>query len=58
MRGTYKMINAVGRDIPEKVLQDTGMKVFQGAYARHNQTYKKAAPDGPRHCGSQGKQDG
>ncbi len=38
------MINAVGRDIPEKVLQDTGMKVFQGAYARHNQTYKKAAP--------------
>lgn len=38
------MINAVGRDIPEKVLQDTGMQVFQGAYARHNQTYKKAAP--------------
>ncbi len=38
------MINAVGRDIPEKVLQDTGMKVFQGTWARHNETYTKAAP--------------
>jgi len=44
MRGIYKMINSVGRDIPDKVLQETGKKVFQGAYARHNEVYQKAAP--------------
>ncbi|MBR6271235.1 MAG: citrate lyase subunit alpha [Lachnospiraceae bacterium] len=38
------MINAVGRDIPEKVLQDLNMKPFAGTYARNGEEYKKAAP--------------
>lgn len=44
MRGIYNMINKVGRDIPEEVLKATGKEVFQGAYARDNYEYKKAAP--------------
>ena len=38
------MINAVGRDIPEKVLKDLNMKPFAGTYARNGEEYKKAAP--------------
>ena len=38
------MINAVGRDIPEKVLQDLNMKPFAGTYARNGEVYQKAAP--------------
>ncbi|MBQ0026582.1 MAG: citrate lyase subunit alpha [Lachnospiraceae bacterium] len=38
------MKNAVGREIPAKVLKDTGMKVFKGTYAKNGQEYKKAAP--------------
>jgi citrate lyase subunit alpha/citrate CoA-transferase len=38
------MINSVGRDIPEQVLKDTGMKVFQGSRARNAEEYVKAAP--------------
>ena len=38
------MINAVGRDIPEKVLQDLNMKPFAGTYARNAEVYQKAAP--------------
>ncbi|MBQ9388513.1 MAG: citrate lyase subunit alpha [Lachnospiraceae bacterium] len=38
------MINAVGRDIPEKVLQDLNMKPFAGTYARNGEEYRKAAP--------------
>jgi len=30
IRGIYKMINAVGRDIPEEILKATGKEVFQG----------------------------
>jgi citrate lyase subunit alpha/citrate CoA-transferase len=44
MRGICKMINSVGRDIPEQVLKDTGMKVFQGSRARNAEEYVKAAP--------------
>ena len=44
MRGIYKMINAVGREIPEKVLKATGKEAFKGAYAYDNHEYKKAAP--------------
>lgn len=38
------MRNAVGREIPEEVLKITGKEVFQGAFARDNYEYKKAAP--------------
>ena len=38
------MINAVGRDIPEQVLKDTGMDIFRGTYANNGKVYKKAAP--------------
>ena len=38
------MINAVGRDIPEKVCQDLHMKPFAGTYARNGEVYQKAAP--------------
>lgn len=38
------MINAVGRDIPEKVLADLNMKPFAGTYARNGEVYQKAAP--------------
>jgi len=38
------MKNAVGREIPAKVLKDTGMKAFKGTYARNGEVYKKAAP--------------
>ena len=44
MRGIYKMINAVGREIPEEVLKATGKEAFKGAYAYDNYEYKKAAP--------------
>ena len=44
MRGIYKMINAVGREIPEEVLKATGKEAFKGAYAYDNHEYKKAAP--------------
>ena len=44
MRGICKMINAVGRDIPQEVIDATGKKVFEGVYAYDNYEYKKAAP--------------
>ena len=44
MRGIYKMINAVGREIPEEVLKATGKEAFKGAYAYDNYEYTKAAP--------------
>ena len=37
------MINSVGREIPDELLKN-GKEVYQGAYYRHNKTYKKAAP--------------
>ena len=42
MRGIYKMINAVGREIPEEVLKATGKEAFKGAYAYDNYEYTKA----------------
>ena len=44
MRGIYKMINAVGREIPEEVLKATGKEPFKGVYAYDNYEYTKAAP--------------
>ena len=38
------MINAVGRDIPQEIIDATGMQPFAGAYARNGYEYKKAAP--------------
>lgn len=38
------MMNAVGRNIPEEVLQATGKEVFQGAYAKAGVEYQKGAP--------------
>ena len=55
MRGIYKMINAVGREIPEEVLKATGKEAFKGAYAYDNYEYKKAAPKA--HAGPEQKQD-
>ena len=33
------MINAVGRDIPQEVIDATGKKVFEGVYAYDNYEY-------------------
>lgn len=41
MRGICKMINKVGRDIPEEILKATGKKIFEGAYVYDNFEYKK-----------------
>lgn len=36
------MINKVGRDIPQEILDLTGKEVFQGAYAKQGVEYKTA----------------
>ena len=38
------MINAVGRDIPEEILEMTGKEVFQGNHNRDGYVYKKDGP--------------
>ena len=38
------MKNAVGREIPEEILRETGKDIFRGAYALDGYEYKKAAP--------------
>ena len=38
------MINAVGRDIPEEILEITGKEVFQGNLAKDGTIYKKHGP--------------
>ena len=38
------MINAVGRDIPESVMEATGRDIFRGSYVNDNKEYTKAAP--------------
>jgi citrate lyase subunit alpha/citrate CoA-transferase len=43
IRGTYKMINKVGRDIPEEVLKATHKEVFQGTFAKQGTEYKTAS---------------
>ena len=44
IRGICKMINAVGRDIPEEILEMTGKEVFQGNHYRDGYVYKKDGP--------------
>lgn len=38
------MINAVGRDIPEEILKQTGKEIFQGVHHFDGYTYKKDGP--------------
>ena len=38
------MINAVGRDIPEEILKQSGKEVFQGNYYKDGKPFKKAGP--------------
>ena len=38
------MINAVGREIPEEILKQTGKEVFQGNYYKDGKPFKKAGP--------------
>lgn len=38
------MINAVGRDIPDDILEKTGKDIFRGSFYNDNMVYKKAAP--------------
>ena len=45
IRGIYKMINAVGRDIPEEILKATGKEVFQGVHHFDGHVYKKHGPE-------------
>ena len=35
------MRNAVGREIPEEILRETGKEAFRGAYAFDNYEYRK-----------------
>ena len=39
-----KMINAVGRDIPEDIIEKTGKEVFQGVHYKDGYVYKKDGP--------------
>ena len=38
------MINAVGREIPEEILKETGKEVFQGNYYKDNTEFQKKGP--------------
>lgn len=38
------MINAVGRDIPEEILEATGKEVFQGTHHFDGYEYRKQGP--------------
>lgn len=44
MRGIYKMLNKVGREIPEEILKQTGKEVFQGNYYKDNTEFQKQGP--------------
>jgi len=43
MRGICKMINAVGREIPEEILKITGKEGYQGAKAKDNCEFTRGA---------------
>ena len=38
------MLNAVGREIPEEILKETGKQPYQGAFHFDSVEYKKDAP--------------
>lgn len=38
------MLNKVGRDIPEEILESTGKEVFQGIYYKDNTEFQKRGP--------------
>lgn len=39
------MKNAVGRDIPDEILECCGKRGYEGAYVRDGENYRKAAPE-------------
>ena len=41
------MINAVGREIPEEILERTGKEVFQGNNYKDGKAFQKAARRSP-----------
>lgn len=44
IRGICKMMNAVGRDIPEEILRQTGKEVFQGVHHLTGTPIRNTAP--------------
>ena len=48
------MLNAVGRDIPEEVLKETGKTVFQGSKRLKGAVYKKASVPSHARIGGSG----
>ena len=48
------MINAVGREIPDAVLAETGKTVFQGSRHFDDYTYEKAAVKARARIGGEG----
>ena len=38
------MLNAVGREIPEEILERTGKEVFQGNNYKDGKAFQKASP--------------
>ena len=44
MKGETRMENAVGREIPDEILQRYGKEGYKGAYARDGVRYRKTAP--------------
>lgn len=38
------MLNKVGREIPEEILEATGKEVFQGIYYKDNTEFHKRGP--------------
>ena len=48
------MLNAVGRDIPEEVLKETGKTVFQGSKRLNGAEYKKASVPSHARIGGSG----
>ena len=38
------MLNKVGREIPQEILDKTGKEVFQGIYYKDNTEFKKQGP--------------
>ena len=52
------MENAVGREIPDEILQRYGKEGYKGAYARDGVTISQNSPQGEGICGSKTEQAG
>ena len=44
MRGIYKMLNKVGREIPEEILKQTGKEVFREIITKITQNFRNRVP--------------